>query len=89
MILCALGEVDTAFDIADGFLFSRGSIVRQDQPGSTEAANNAAWRINTQWMFTPPAAVMRADPRFLQLCNETGLTDYWRKRGVKPDYQRT
>jgi TIR domain len=89
MILSALGEVDMAFDIADGFLLSRGSIVRRDQPQSTEVVNNAAWRINTQWMFTPPAAVMRADPRFLQLCDGVGLTDYWQKRGVTPDYRQT
>jgi hypothetical protein len=39
-------------------------------------------------MFTPPAAAMRPDPRFLPLCDGIGLTDYWRRRGVKPDYLR-
>ena len=32
---------------------------------------------------------MRADPRFLELCDGTGLTAYWRARGIKPDYQLT
>jgi hypothetical protein len=40
----------------------------------------------TQWMFTPPLAAMRADPRFAKLCDDFGLTAYWRARGVKPDY---
>jgi hypothetical protein len=29
---------------------------------------------------------MRADARFLPLCDEVGLGDYWRARGVNPDY---
>jgi hypothetical protein len=91
MILSALGEVDTAFDVCNGFLLSRGSIVHQGEPGSKDAVNDAAARINTQWLFTPPAASMRADARFLPLCDALGLGDYWRQRGVRPDYllQRT
>ena len=86
MILTALGEVDTAFDVCNGFLLSRGSIVHQGGPGSKDAVSDAAARINTQWLFTPPAASMRADSRFLPLCEAMGLGDYWRQRGVKPDY---
>lgn len=87
MILCALGEVDTAFDVAHGFLLSRGSIVRVGKAPFKEELNDAIWRVNTQWLFVPPAAVMRADARFLPLCEDFGLTSYWRSRGVSPDYQ--
>ena len=62
--------------------------VQREKPGSTLAAQDAAWRIGTQWMFLPPSHAMRADPRFLPLCDAIGLTDYWRRRGVKPDYQQ-
>lgn len=86
LIMSALGELDAAFDIADGYLLSIGSIVQQGQTDSTLAAS---WRISTQWMWTPPAAPLRRDARFLRLCDGIGLVDYWRKRGVKPDYQRT
>ena len=48
---------------------------------------DTAWRF-TPWLFTPPVASMRADARFNELCDGTGLTDYWRKRGVQPDYRR-
>jgi hypothetical protein len=88
MILSALGVVDASFDVAQGFLLSRGSIVRRGKrPFKAEFNSDAGWRINTQWLFTPPAAIMRADPRFLPLCEGVGLADYWRKRGVRPDYQ--
>lgn len=86
MILSALSEVDTAFDVCNGFLLSRGSIVHQGEPGSKDTVGEAAGRINTQWLFTPPCAAMRADARFLPLCDAMGLGDYWRSRGVKPDY---
>ena len=88
LIMSALGEVDTAFDIANGFLLSRGPVVRREQPGAdADAAKDAGWRVNTQWLFLPSTAIMRADPRFLELCDGVGLVAYWRKRGVKPDYQ--
>lgn len=86
-IMCALRDVNTAFDLADAFLFSRGPLAAR-QSGNANAAQQAAWRVSTQWMFTPAAAVLRVDRRFLPLCDGVGLTEYWRKRGIKPDYQR-
>ena len=87
MILSALGQVDFAFDVANGFLLSRGSIVRREQPQSKKELNAAPSRINTQWLFTPSCKIMRSDPRFLSLCDGLGLAEYWRRRGVRPDYQ--
>ncbi len=26
------------------------------------------------------------DPRYAALCDDIGLTEYWRIRGIKPDY---
>jgi tetratricopeptide (TPR) repeat protein len=97
MILSALGQIDAAFEIANGFLLSRGLIVTKRSATTTSFAkgkssrdsdlNDATWRVNTQYLFTPPCAVMRADPRFLPLCEGMGLVDYWRALGVRPDYQ--
>ena len=89
LIMSGLGELDTAFDIADGTLLSRGPLVPQEQAGAPGVTESAGWRVNTQWMWTPPVAAMRADPRFLPLCDSIGLAGYWRRRGVKPDYQLT
>ena len=85
MILCALGEKEAAFEVTEGFLLWRGKIVSTDQ-GDGKKMDDYSRRM-TQWLFTPPCALMRSDPRFLKLCDEFGLTAYWRARGVKPDYQ--
>jgi DNA-binding winged helix-turn-helix (wHTH) protein/tetratricopeptide (TPR) repeat protein len=97
MMLSLLGQVDTAFDIANGFLLSRGPVISKGQPIAlvvskgkaprTHDLNDATWRVNTQYLFTPPCKAMRADARFLPLCEGMGLTAYWRARGVSPDYQ--
>jgi tetratricopeptide (TPR) repeat protein len=84
MILGALGQTDAAFECTDGFLLWRGKLVGTNQ--ADPRAINATSRRMTQWLFTPPLATMRADPRFLQLCEDFGIAAYWRARGVKPDY---
>jgi DNA-binding winged helix-turn-helix (wHTH) protein len=80
MILCALGLKDDAFELTNGFVLWRGKAV------SGRAANDYSRRM-TQWLFTPPVALMRADPRFKALCDDFGLTAYWRARHIRPDYQ--
>jgi len=86
MMLCALGKTDAAFDVARGYVLGRGRVVSANQAAG--AVNDINKRM-TPWLFTPPVAAMRADPRFLQLCEEFGLVAYWRARGVRPDYQFT
>ena len=82
MILCALGLKDAAFDLTSGYILWRGKAI-----SSAARDLNDYSRRMTQWLFTPPVAIMRADPRFNKLCDEFGLTAYWRARGLKPDYQ--
>jgi hypothetical protein len=86
MILSALKEVDAAFDVAVGFLLWRGHVVRGGHPPPAPLGTDTGWRANVQWLFTPPCASIRADPRFKEICDGIGLTEYWRRRGVKPDY---
>jgi DNA-binding winged helix-turn-helix (wHTH) protein/tetratricopeptide (TPR) repeat protein len=85
MYLCALGLPDTAFELTEGFLLWRGKMISMDR-GNAKTVDEYNRRM-TQWLFTPPVAIMRANPRFQKLCDEFGLTAYWRARGVKPDYQ--
>jgi DNA-binding winged helix-turn-helix (wHTH) protein len=85
MLLGALGLTDAAFEVVEGFLLWRGRIVSTGQANGKEMDDYS--RRMTQWLFTPPLKAMRADPRFARLCDELGLTAYWRARGVKPDYQ--
>lgn len=85
LMLSALGDLDAAFDVANGFLLGRGSvIVRPRSAGTDGRAHSMTWR-NTLGLFTPPAQAMRVDPRFAPLAHGLGLTDYWRRRGIAPD----
>jgi DNA-binding winged helix-turn-helix (wHTH) protein/tetratricopeptide (TPR) repeat protein len=85
LIMSALGELDAAFAIADGFLLGRGSVIVRPRPETrVPAVNGPGWR-NTFGLFTPPTKAMRLDPRFGPLCDGLGLTEYWRKRGIGPD----
>jgi DNA-binding winged helix-turn-helix (wHTH) protein/tetratricopeptide (TPR) repeat protein len=87
MALATLGETDAAFEVANSLLVYRDAVARTPEGDRVEpVARSTAWRF-TPWLFTPPVAALRADPRFEALCQGTGLTDYWAKRRVKPDYQ--
>lgn len=85
LALSALGELDAAFAVANGFLLGRGEIiVRSADSSGRAAARERGWR-NTYGLFTPPARAMRLDRRFTPLAEGLGLTDYWRRRGTGPD----
>jgi len=85
LALSALGELDAAFDVANGFLLSRGSIVIQPQSAAQGLGlNTFGWR-NRFGLFTPPTKAMRLDSRFQGLAENLGLRDYWRRRGIGPD----
>lgn len=85
MVLSQLGDVDTAFDVINALLMSKGPLVanRMIVPHSF-VANSPSW-CRTQWLFLPPLAAVRADPRFEPLCEEIGLARYWRQRRLGPD----
>lgn len=88
MVLCALNDVDSAFEIANAYFLSRGAVFRQSQRSYGREPADALHRINTKWLFMPPCKNMRNDQRFLPLCEGIGLVEYWRRRGLQPDYMR-
>lgn len=76
-----------------GPLMARGYLLRQGPgignlrtPGAVPAAEQR-WR-KTMMLFVPPTAPMRADPRFVGLVEDMGLSEYWRRSGAAPDYRR-
>jgi len=85
LVMSALGEVGTAFEVANGFLLSRGPLVvrRPPEPDKRLWVDGAGWR-NTLGLFTPATKAMRLDARFEPLCEGLGLSEYWRQRG-RPD----
>ena len=42
--------------------------------------------VRTGYLFVPSTAAMRRDPRFWDLAARVHLVDYWRVRGVLPDF---
>lgn len=88
MVTSLLGDLDAAFSIAGGYLLRRGPLVGTLWTGSGQMpVNDMRWR-RTMNLFTPPTAAMRTDPRFDQLCDGIGLTNYWARRKIAPDHLR-
>jgi len=85
MIAGALGDTDTGYKLLDGLLLRRGAHVTK--PGTSKDPAlmvDPGWR-ETQWLYTPATASLRADPRFEALAEAIGLAEYWRDRGRLPD----
>jgi len=86
MFLSALGRLDEAFEVANGYLLRHGPAVTplRAQPGQTLITDQV--HRKTQMLFVPVCAPLRADPRFEALCRGCGLVDYWRRSGHWADY---
>lgn len=86
MMLSSLGEVDAAYATAERLIFTYdefGELLgRGSHAGSVYA--DAGWR-QTQWLFTPATAPMRADARFSGFCERLGYREFWQKRDIWPD----
>lgn len=86
MVLSALGEIDAAFQVTDGYMLRRGPLIGSLWTGSGQMpVNDMQWR-RTMMLFIPATERMRADRRFIELCEGIGLVDYWRRRGKAPDF---
>ena len=84
LTMSVLGELDAAFEIANALFAVHGS--ESVQSRGRKPVKGTAWRF-APWLFTPPTAALRADPRFKLICDEAGLSDYWARRGIEPDYR--
>jgi DNA-binding winged helix-turn-helix (wHTH) protein len=83
-LLClpALGQVDAAFETAK-LLFAY-DINGKSSPDKRNGSSTA-WAF-VPFLFVPPTEPLRADVRFGALADGLGLTAYWMKRGIRPDY---
>jgi hypothetical protein len=84
--LAGLGAVDGAFQAAEGYLLRRGSISVGLHKTETDPSITDQHRRVTQMLFLPVAAGLRADPRFMRLCDEMGMAAYWNEAGLRPDF---
>jgi DNA-binding winged helix-turn-helix (wHTH) protein/tetratricopeptide (TPR) repeat protein len=86
MLLNLMDATDAAFDLARAYYLEQGPIIAamQWRPGQPDVPDQR--RRKTNMLFTPTAAAMQKDSRFLPLMEEMGLADYWKRRGVVPDF---
>jgi DNA-binding winged helix-turn-helix (wHTH) protein/tetratricopeptide (TPR) repeat protein len=84
----ALGRVDTAFEIAEAYYFSRGFEVAELRFEANQLVYTPKQARRTRFLFMPSTTAMRADPRFEKLVDEIGLKKYWQQSGSLPDYKR-
>ena len=86
MLLNLMGSIDAAFDLSRAYYLERGPIIAavQWRPGQPVVRDQR--RRKTNMLFTPIAAAMQRDPRFLPLMDAMGLSEYWDRRGILPDF---
>jgi DNA-binding winged helix-turn-helix (wHTH) protein/tetratricopeptide (TPR) repeat protein len=86
MLLNLMKAHDQAFALARAYYLEQGPIIAAMdwRPGQPFLPDQR--RRKTNMLFTPLAATMQQDPRFLPLMAEMGLSEYWKRRGVVPDF---
>jgi DNA-binding winged helix-turn-helix (wHTH) protein/tetratricopeptide (TPR) repeat protein len=86
MLLNLMKATDQAFDLARAYYLEQGPVIAamQWRPGQPIVPDQR--RRKTNMLFTPTAAPMQRDPRFMPLMEEMGLADYWKRRGIVPDF---
>ena len=85
-MLCAFDAIDEIFDVAYGYYLGRGGAATPLRWSAHDPSITDQHRRVTQLLFIPAAMKMRADPRFLPLCDEIGLSSYWDEFGLAPDF---
>lgn len=84
--LCALSEIDPAFAVARGYYMGEGAPASQARPEPGGLSVPDQHRRVTQLLFIPALRQMRDDRRFAMLCEDIGLSQYWRKNSILPDF---
>ncbi|MBO9713663.1 winged helix-turn-helix domain-containing protein [Sphingomonas sp.] len=85
---CAFGRIDTAFEIADALFFARGFDPGEVRFTTEQGSFTRRDDRRTHYLFWPPYAPLRADPRFERLMEAIGLAKFWRDNHIVPDYRR-
>ena len=86
MLLNLMGATDAAFELARAYYLEQGPILAAMEWRAGQPIVPDQRRRKTNMLFTPTAAAMQRDARFLPLMQAMGLADYWNRRGVVPDF---
>jgi hypothetical protein len=83
--LSAVGRLDEALAVAQGYFLGRGFTVDALRFSRRQGTYTAPDQRASWFLFAPPCAQMRRDPRFATLTKAMGLTRYWHETGTRPD----
>lgn len=84
--LSGIGAVEECFLVAQGYFLRSGEMaVGARKSGSDPSVNDQHRRV-TQMLFLPVTEPLRRDPRFAGLCSDMGLSEYWRRAALVPDF---
>jgi DNA-binding winged helix-turn-helix (wHTH) protein len=83
-LLGSLGALREAFEVANAYFLGRGPIRMPYRFGASEPRITETRLRQTTSLFLPPAKPLWSDARFVALCREVGLFDYWRAKGTSP-----
>jgi DNA-binding winged helix-turn-helix (wHTH) protein/Flp pilus assembly protein TadD len=86
MFAASVGRIDDAYRVLDSYFFDRGFAIGDRRWSSEQGMYSDRRDRLTYFLFDPPLADFRRDPRFEPLTRTIGLADYWRKTGTRPDY---
>jgi tetratricopeptide (TPR) repeat protein len=86
LALCALNAIDDAFEVAFGYYLGRGSMAAPLRWTCGDPCITDQHRRVSQPLFIPATRNLRRDPRFGTLCDDIGLSAYWRQFGIVPDF---
>jgi hypothetical protein len=87
--LFALGlidEIDAQFQVLEAYYLHEGRTPVPSRHTAAELSLNEQHRRLTQVLFTPVLQKARDDARFMKLCGQIGLVDYWSQSGLNPDF---
>ena len=86
MLLNLMGATDDAFELSRAYYLEEGPIIAamEWRPGQPVVPDQR--RRKTNMLFTPTAMAMQKDARFLPMMKSMGLTDYWDRRRIVPDF---
>jgi DNA-binding winged helix-turn-helix (wHTH) protein len=83
-LLGSLGAKEQAFELADAYFFARGPLRIPFRFGAPEPRITEMRERQTAQLFMAPAMPLWTESRFLSLCQQVGLMDYWRASGTRP-----
>ena len=83
-----LDRPDEQFEVAMSYYVREGPAPVPIRHMRQEPSINDQHRRVTQILFTPACAALRSRPQFMTLCDRMGLSAYWERSGLEPDFLR-